>query len=108
VSASNLTARTEAQIIKAFSAIHSLGVIHGDIREENILISENGDAAWIIDFEFTEIVNVKDDVKMAEMFHETQAVEDLLRELKDRHLYSHHDLPRRNGVTFITTQGEMH
>jgi serine/threonine protein kinase len=108
VSASNLTARAESLILNAFAAIHSLGVIHGDVRSENILVSENGDAVWIIDFEFAEIVKEGDEAKMAEIFHETQAIEDLLRELKDCRRSSCHELPHNNGVTFMATQGEAY
>ena len=45
VSASNLTVKAENEILKAFALIHALGVIHGDIRAENILIAD--EAAWI-------------------------------------------------------------
>lgn len=43
-------------MIEAFSAIHSLGVIHGDIREENILVGKDGNI-WVIDFEMSSIVS---------------------------------------------------
>jgi serine/threonine protein kinase len=108
VSASNLTARAERKILKAFAAIHSLGVIHGDIRADNILVSESGDAVWIIDFEFAEIIKQGDDVKMAEIFQETQAVEDMLKELKDHRRHSCHELQHNNGVNIVATQGEAY
>ena len=51
-----MTARAETEILNAFDSIHSLGVIHGDSRADNILVAEEGDAAWIIDFEFEEVI----------------------------------------------------
>jgi RIO-like serine/threonine protein kinase len=52
----NLTANVKGQVIKAFDAIHSFNVIHGDVRAENILVGRD-DKVWIVDFEFSEIVN---------------------------------------------------
>jgi len=51
----NLTAKVKAEVIKAFNAIHSLNVLHCDIRAENILVGMD-DKVWIVDFEFSEIV----------------------------------------------------
>jgi serine/threonine protein kinase len=52
-----LTAQIESDVIKAVDAIHSLGVIHGDIRAANILVENNG-AIWIVDFELADIFPV--------------------------------------------------
>jgi serine/threonine protein kinase len=87
ISVSNLTSKAENAIFKAFEAIHSLGVLHGDIRAENILVAEGGNAAWIVDFEFAEIIN-EDDAKKSKLLEETEAVRELLKEIKDRHLFS--------------------
>jgi RIO-like serine/threonine protein kinase len=50
VSFDNLTEKGEKKIVNVFDAIHSLGVMHGDIRKQNILVGDN-DSVWIIDFE---------------------------------------------------------
>jgi serine/threonine protein kinase len=44
----------EQKILQAFGRIHSLGILHGDIRPDNILVGAEGDV-WIIDFEFARI-----------------------------------------------------
>ena len=41
---------------KALRAIHSLGILHNDIREENILVNEKGEI-YIIDFGLSIITN---------------------------------------------------
>jgi serine/threonine protein kinase len=38
--------------VAAFKAIHDLGVLHGDIREDNIMVLKDG-SVRIIDFEFS-------------------------------------------------------
>ena len=60
VSSANLTSQAEKEIMMAFDAIHALGVVHGDIRAENILVTEDGNSAWIIDFEYSEILPVEE------------------------------------------------
>jgi RIO-like serine/threonine protein kinase len=52
----NLTSKAKGEVIKAFEAIHSFNVIHGDVRAENVLVGKD-DKVWIVDFEFSEIVN---------------------------------------------------
>jgi serine/threonine protein kinase len=37
--------------MKAFDAIHELGVIHNDVREQNILVTDDGESVFIIDFD---------------------------------------------------------
>jgi len=54
VSSANLTVKIQQKIVQAFDRIHSLGVLHGDLRPENILVGPDGDV-WIIDFEFSRI-----------------------------------------------------
>ena len=49
-----MTAKIQQKILQAFDRIHSLGILHGDIRPENILVGTDGDV-WIIDFEFSRI-----------------------------------------------------
>jgi serine/threonine protein kinase len=77
-----LTSRVESEILKAFDAIHSLNVVHDDVRAENILVAEDGNTAWIIDFEFAEIVK-EEDTRKTLISEETQAVRDLLEGLKN-------------------------
>ena len=79
-----------------------------DIRPENILISEGGDGAWVIDFEFADITKDGDEAKMTEILQETQAVKDLLTELKNHRDHSCHELPHNNGVAVIATHGEAY
>lgn len=67
MSSSNLTPKREKTILKAFDAVHALGILHGDARLENILISNKGDLedVWLIDFEFS--LNVKKDARREDM-----------------------------------------
>lgn len=46
----NSTARVKSNIIAAYAAIHKLGVVHGDIRAENVLVLKD-ESVRIIDFE---------------------------------------------------------
>ena len=82
VSASNFSDNTEDAILRAFNAIHSLNVIHGDVRVDNILVSGDGNAAWIVDFEFSEILSEEDDIRDSKILGETQIVNELLNEVK--------------------------
>jgi len=65
--------------LEAFDAIHARGVAHEDIRAENILVlGKEDDNVWIIDFEFSRIVdnNSREEVFAAER----KAVERMLTE----------------------------
>ena len=42
--------------------IHSLQVIYGDVRAENILIGKDNKSVWIVDFEFSEILTEATDL----------------------------------------------
>jgi RIO-like serine/threonine protein kinase len=42
------------KVLQAFDEIHSLGVMHNDVRRENILVSQSEGSVWIIDFERSE------------------------------------------------------
>jgi len=86
VSPANLTAAVESNILKAFDSIHALGVVHGDIRADNILVSAKGNRSWIIDFEFGQIVDVAEDI----LFQEMEEVKHLLRAIRN------HDDPHRS------------
>ena len=76
-----MTDETESEILKAFAAIHSLGVIHGDIRADNILVAKGGKSAWIVDFEFAEIV-AGDMEENSKIDLEIGTVKELLAKLK--------------------------
>jgi serine/threonine protein kinase len=64
--------------VEAFDAIHALNVFHGDIRPENVLLTENS-GVWIVDFEFARIMDDKED---PEFSTETRVVKDMLRNVK--------------------------
>jgi serine/threonine protein kinase len=44
-----ITKRQKTKALKGLEAIHKHGILHNDIREENILINDNGDV-YLIDF----------------------------------------------------------
>ncbi|CAG8704290.1 1745_t:CDS:1, partial [Ambispora gerdemannii] len=45
-----ITERQRIKALKALKAIHDHGVLHNDIREENILLDDNADGVYLIDF----------------------------------------------------------
>jgi RIO-like serine/threonine protein kinase len=100
VSESNLTLRVENEILKAFEAIHSLGVVHGDIRTHNILVADGGNEIWIVDFECAEIIEDGNAEKESKTSEEMQFVKELLEELKQPSIACHHDTNNlfQNGV----------
>jgi serine/threonine protein kinase len=73
-----LTPHVEDEILKAMDAIHSLGVIHNDIRAANILIGEDRKSVWMVDFESARINPEGEE----QMMRETRAIHDLLRRIK--------------------------
>jgi serine/threonine protein kinase len=52
-----LTDKVEMDIWKAFDAIHELGVIHNDVREQNILVTDDGESVFIIDFDHSSTIS---------------------------------------------------
>ena len=54
---SNFTPQIESKIREAYRAIHTYGVIHGDVGAHNIIISPDGQRVWIIDFEAGEFLS---------------------------------------------------
>jgi len=54
---SNFTPQIESKIREAYRAIHTYGVIHGDVGAHNIIISPDGQHVWIIDFEAGEFLS---------------------------------------------------
>ena len=65
----------------AFEEIHALGVIHGDVRSENIIISQEG-KVWIIDFEFAEILGDGNGDASSKVAEEMIALKDMLKDIK--------------------------
>jgi len=70
--------------LEAFDAIHALGVRHFDIRPENILVDKEGDGVWIIDFEFSVIIEDGDSEKQATLATERDLVKQILMEVKTK------------------------
>src|SRR5205814_8105970 len=56
------------RLLKGLEAIHSHGILHNDIREENILINDNGDV-YLIDFG---MASREDTKKKRKLFEEEQ------------------------------------
>ncbi|KAI8901122.1 hypothetical protein BC833DRAFT_522587 [Globomyces pollinis-pini] len=54
-----LTERQKQCLLSCIDAIHSRGIIHNDIRKENILVDENG-KVFLIDFGFATLNTCKD------------------------------------------------
>jgi RIO-like serine/threonine protein kinase len=80
VSVANLTPKTEEKILSAFDEIHNLGILHGDVRPENILVGVDG-GVWVIDFEFSRsFTGVLDTSNL--LFRERQHVELMLTEIR--------------------------
>jgi len=47
----NFTPQIESKVCEAYRAIHTYGVVHGDVGAHNIIISPEGQHVWIIYFE---------------------------------------------------------
>ena len=63
-----ITKRQRSRAIKGLEAIHKHGILHNDIREENILINDNGDI-YLIDFG---MASREDTKKKRKLFDEEQ------------------------------------
>jgi RIO-like serine/threonine protein kinase len=66
LSAANLSDKVESNIYIAYDAIHRLGVIHGDVRKENVLILED-ESVRIVDFENSSVVAENDEMKLSQL-----------------------------------------
>lgn len=71
----------EKEILAAFEMIHNLNVIHGDVRTANVLIAENGNEVWIIDFDYGEIIEDRGDREFL-ISAEMEAVREMLRDVR--------------------------
>jgi serine/threonine protein kinase len=63
-------------ILEAFNQIHEHGVVHHDVRPDNILVSESGNSVWIIDFECA------GDGDESSYEHEREVVTDLMNKVR--------------------------
>jgi serine/threonine protein kinase len=113
LSSFNLKPKVETEILQAFNAIHSLGVLHGDVRPDNILVAEDGDAVWIVDFEFAEIIDRGDDSNQSEISREIRAVQELLDGFKNAQGGSvcqrdSRDYVSLNATRFIAAREQVH
>ena len=41
----------DRKILDVFDNIHRLGVVHNDVRPENVLIAQSDGSVWVVDFE---------------------------------------------------------
>ena len=68
--------------MKAFDAIHGLGVLHNDVRKQNILVTDDGESVFIIDFDHS--VTISDLTKpQRSIALEREAIKVLLYRLKN-------------------------
>jgi len=74
----------EKEVLAAFKEIHALNVIHGDIRPANILVTEDENKVWIIDFENGQILADGDEGRESEISNEMEAVHEMLRDIRTR------------------------
>jgi len=72
----------EKEVLTAFEEIHSLNVVHGDVRPANILVAEDGNKVWIIDFEDGEILADGDQYRESKLSDELKAVCEMLQYIK--------------------------
>jgi len=72
----------EKDILTAFQEIHHLNVVHGDVRPANVLVAEDGNKVWIIDFEDGEIIADGDEDRESKISDEMKAVREMLQDIK--------------------------
>ena len=72
----------EKDVLTAFEEIHHLNVLHGDVRPANILVAEDGNKVWIIDFEDGEILADGDEEWESKVSDEMKAVREMLQYIK--------------------------
>ena len=52
------TPERDSNLVAALNSLHSLGIVHGDIRKNNVLVVPNSSRVIIVDFDFTGLHNV--------------------------------------------------
>ena len=72
----------EKKVLAAFEEIHNLNVVHGDVRPANILVAEDGNKVWIIDFEDGQILADGDAARESKVADEMEAVHGMLYDIK--------------------------
>ena len=72
----------EKNILATFEVIHALNVLHTDIRPSNILVAEDRDKVWIVDFENGQIFADGDEAREYEISKEMEAIHEMLRDIK--------------------------
>jgi len=72
----------EKQVLATFKEIHTLNVVHGNVRPANILVAEDGNKVWIIDFEDGQIIADGDEERESKVSDEMEAVREMLRDIK--------------------------
>jgi RIO-like serine/threonine protein kinase len=77
-----LNSSVEKQVLAAFEEIHNLNVLHGDVRPANILVAEDGNKVWIIDFEDGEIIADGDEEREYKVSNEMEAIREMLRDIR--------------------------
>lgn len=60
-----MTDKVKANVYEAIDAIHALGVFHGDIRKENVLVLED-ESVQFIDFEISAVFDLNNDMFQAD------------------------------------------
>ena len=68
----------------AFAAIHTLNVVHGDVRPSNVLVAERGNKVWVVDFEDSQILADGSEERHSEISNEMESVREMLSEIKKR------------------------
>ena len=72
----------EKEVLIAFDTIHRLNVVHGDVWLANILVAEDGNKVWIIDFEDGQIIADGDEEMESKVADEMEAVRKMLWYIK--------------------------
>jgi len=90
----------EKEIFAAFEMIHSLNVIHSDVRTANIMIAENRNKVWIIDFDYGEIIEDQRDRECL-ISAEMEAIWKMLRDVRKGAASSGCFSPTENDISTV-------
>ena len=81
LSHANLNASMQKEVLTTFEEIHDVNVVHR-IRPANILVAEEGNKVWIIDFEDGQIIADGDEERESKVSEEMEAVREMLQHSK--------------------------
>ncbi|CAI2182259.1 4637_t:CDS:10, partial [Funneliformis geosporum] len=96
-----ITEQQKSRAIKGLEAIHKHGILHNDIREENILINDNDDI-YLIDFG---MASREDTKKKRKLFEEEQLK---LSQLLDGYIELHHTSPKdESSISEISAEAPL-